>query len=99
MGKYKAYIFDFDLTLADSSKGILICFKHTLSKFGYFVPSDEEIFKTIGMTLVDAFDLLTGIPDNPEREEMRSVFIKKADEVMVRNTFFYENTLAIHIEV
>ena len=95
MGKYKAYIFDFDLTLADSSKGILMCFKHTLSEFGYFVPSDEEIYKTIGMTLVDAFDLLTGIPDNPEREEMRSVYVKEADEVMVKNTFFYENTLAI----
>lgn len=55
MGKYKAYIFDFDLTLADSSKGILMCFKHTLSEFGYFVPSDEEIFKTIGYDISGRF--------------------------------------------
>ncbi|MDE6148997.1 MAG: HAD-IA family hydrolase [Ruminococcus sp.] len=95
MGKYKAYIFDFDLTLADSSKGILICFKHTLSEFGYPIPSDREIYNTIGMTLVDAFDELTGIPNNPQREEMRLVYVKKADEEMVRNTFFYDNTLAI----
>lgn len=95
MGKYKAYIFDFDLTLADSSKGILICFKHTLSEFGYPIPSDKEIYNTIGMTLVDAFDVLTGIPNNPQREEMRLVYVKKADEEMVRNTFFYDNTLAI----
>lgn len=95
MGKYKAYIFDFDLTLADSSKGILICFKHTLSEFGYPIPSDREIYNTIGMTLVDAFDVLTGIPNNPQREEMRLVYVKKADEEMVRNTFFYDNTLAI----
>ena len=95
MGKYKAYIFDFDLTLADSSKGILICFKHTLSEFGYSIPSDREIYNTIGMTLVDAFDVLTGIPNNPQREEMRLVYVKKADEEMVRNTFFYDNTLAI----
>ncbi len=95
MGKYKAYIFDFDLTLADSSKGILICFKHTLSEFGYPIPSDKEIYNTIGMTLVDAFDVLTGIPNNSQREEMRLVYVKKADEEMVRNTFFYDNTLAI----
>lgn len=95
MGKYKAYIFDFDLTLADSSKGILICFKHTLSEFGYPIPSDREIYNTIGMTLVDAFDVLTGIPNNPQREEMRLVYVKKADEEMVKNTFFYDNTLAI----
>lgn len=95
MGKYKAYIFDFDLTLADSSKGILICFKHTLSEFGYPIPSDRKIYNTIGMTLVDAFDVLTGIPNNPQREEMRLVYVKKADEEMVKNTFFYDNTLAI----
>ena len=95
MGKYKAYIFDFDLTLADSSKGILICFKHTLSEFGYPIPSDKEIYNTIGMTLVDAFDVLTGIPNNSQREEMRLVYVKKADEEMVKNTFFYDNTLAI----
>lgn len=95
MGKYKAYIFDFDLTLADSSKGILICFKHTLSEFGYPIPSDKEIYNTIGMTLVDAFDVLTGIPNNSQREEMRLAYVKKADEEMVKNTFFYDNTLAI----
>ena len=47
------------------------------------------------MTLVDAFDVLTGIPNNSQREEMRLVYVKKADEEMVRNTFFYDNTLAI----
>lgn len=95
MGKYKAYVFDFDLTLADSSKGILICFKHTLAEFGYPIPDDTTIFNTIGMTLVDAFDVLTGVQNNPQRDEMRKVYVKKADEVMVKNTFFYDNVLAI----
>lgn len=95
MGKYKAYVFDFDLTLADSSKGILICFKRTLAQFGYPVPDDDTIFNTIGMTLVDAFDVLTGIPNNPQREELRQAYVKIADEEMVKNTFFYDNTLAI----
>lgn len=93
--KYSAYIFDFDLTLADSSKGILICFKHTLEQFGYKIPDDRTIYNTIGLTLVDAFDLLTGIDNNPQREEMRKVYVKKADEVMAAQTFFYDDTLAI----
>lgn len=91
--KYKACIFDFDLTLADSSEGILICFKHTLSAFGCPVPDDTTIYNTIGMTLVDAFDLLTGIPQNPQREEMRVEYVKKADEEMVKNTFFYDGAV------
>lgn len=93
--KYKACIFDFDLTLADSSKGILICFKHTLNAFGYHVPDDTTIYNTIGMTLVDAFDLLTGVPQNPEREEMRVEYVKKADEEMVKNTVFYPDVIAV----
>ena len=44
---FDAFIFDFDLTLADSSKGILKCFKHTLSEFGYDIPDDNTIYNTI----------------------------------------------------
>ncbi len=95
MNRYKAYIFDFDLTLADSSEGILICFKHVLKEFGYRIPDDMTIYNTIGMTLADAFDLLTGIPCNPEREDMRKAYVKKADEVMVSHTYFYGDTISI----
>lgn len=93
MLKYKAYIFDFDLTLADSSKGILECFKHTLAHFGYEIPEDRTIYNTIGLTIQDSFDILTNTPMNPLREEMRTVYVEKANEVMSANTFFYEDTL------
>lgn len=95
MSKYLAAVFDFDLTLADSSKGILICFKHTLEHFGYPVPDDETIYNTIGLTLVQAFDVLTGIENNPKDEEMRKEYVKKADEVMVKNTIFYDDAIAV----
>ena len=87
--RYNACVFDFDLTLADSSEGILICFRHTLAAFGYTVPDDRTIYNTIGMPLTDAFDLLSGIPENPRKYEMRDVYVRKADEVMVRDTHFY----------
>ena len=74
MSDYKAYIFDFDLTLADSSRGILECFKHTLAHFGCDIPDDTTIYNTIGHTLQDSFDILTGIPMNPLREDMRKIY-------------------------
>lgn len=91
---YKAVIFDFDLTLADSSQGILICFQHTLREFGYPVPDDKSICSTIGIPLVDGFDVLTGEFPNPHREEMRRVYARKGDEVMAKLTFFYPDTLS-----
>lgn len=77
MSKYRYFVFDFDLTLADSSEGILECFKHVLKEFGYPPKDDRTIYNTIGMTLVDAFDLLTDMPDNPQREDMRKAYVKR----------------------
>lgn len=90
MKDYKAVVFDFDLTLADSWQGIRICFRHTLAAFGYEIPDDRTIYNTIGKTLVDSFDELTGIENNPQREAMRVEYVKKADDEMVKNTFFYD---------
>ncbi|MBR1863420.1 MAG: HAD-IA family hydrolase [Ruminococcus sp.] len=95
MKDHKAFIFDFDLTLADSSKGILMCFKHTLAAFGYPVPDDDIIKGTIGLTIVDSFDVLTGIKNNPQREQMKKFYTDKANEVMSANTFFYEDTVEL----
>ncbi len=95
MSKYKYFVFDFDLTLADSSEAILMCFKHTLEQFGYPSKDDMTIYKTIGLTLVDGFDVLTDTPNNPQREQMRKCYVKKADEVMVEHTYFYDDTIAV----
>ena len=94
MGKYKAFIFDFDLTLADSTKGIYICYKKCLEHFGYRIPGDEEIFKTIGNTIEDSLAVLIGkMPDNVL--EMRKYYVSLADEFMVKNTEFYPDVLAV----
>ena len=91
--KYKACVFDFDLTLADSSVGIIKCFKLTLAEFGYPIPEDNKIFSTIGMTLVNALDELTGIPNNPQREQMKERYVKIADKYMVQNTVFFDDAV------
>ena len=39
--RYKTYIFDFDYTLADSSEGIILCFRHILERHGHTGATDE----------------------------------------------------------
>lgn len=90
---YNTFIFDFDLTLADSSRGILICFKHTFSQFGFEIPDDTAIYNTIGKTLEQAFTILTGVTDTEKLKEMRKCYVKKADEVMAECTLFYNGAV------
>lgn len=90
---YKAYIFDYDYTLAFSEPGIIMCFRHTFETFGFSGISDEEIVKTIGMPLKDALSLLTGVEDGIMLEKMRACFHGRADEVMNANTELYPDTV------
>ena len=53
--KYTAYLFDFDYTLADSSAGIVLCFRIILERLHYTDITDDAIRRTIGMTLEEAF--------------------------------------------
>ena len=94
MRSYKAFIFDFDLTLADSSKGIFICYKKCLEHFGYSKPNNDEIFSTIGHTIKDSLGLLIG--EKPENiDEMHKYYVSLADEYMVENTDFYSNVIDV----
>ena len=95
MKDYTAFIFDFDLTLVDSSEAILTCFRHTLSEFGCTVPDEKKIYNTIGLTLVDALKILSGNDSDADAEAMRTVYVKKADEIMAKQSFFYPKALEI----
>lgn len=61
--KYNTVLFDFDGTLADSSKIIIPCIIHTYSKMGLKTPPPEILHKFIGPPLHDAF-LAIGMPEN-----------------------------------
>ena len=52
---YTTYLFDFDYTLADSSRGIVTCFHNVLTRHGYTEVTDDDIKRTIGKTLEDSF--------------------------------------------
>lgn len=87
--KYKVYLFDFDYTLADSSRGIVMCYRHILDRHGYTSPTDDDIKRTIGKTLEDSFALLTGVTDAVRLAEFRRQYVKEADVYMTANTVLF----------
>ncbi|MFX1366001.1 MAG: HAD family hydrolase [Promethearchaeota archaeon] len=88
----RGVIFDFDFTLADSSKGVVKCVNYALNELGFKSIPDDEISKTIGLTLEHTFTQLVGIQSLNKKEKFKSLFIKKADEVMADLTVLYSET-------
>lgn len=95
MRGYSAYLFDFDYTLADSSKGILTCFRNVLTRNGFINVSDEDIKRTIGKTLQDSFSILTGVSDKDQLEIFRKEYVKEADTYMTANTILFLETKSV----
>lgn len=77
MSKYNTYIFDFDYTLADSSKGIIMCFRYVLENHGYHDITDHQIKFTIGKTLEESFSILTGITDKEVLTSYAKEYVKR----------------------
>lgn len=92
---YKAYLFDFDYTLADSSRGIVMCFRNVLAMHGHDGISDESIKRTIGKTLEESFTILTGIDDKEILAAYRKEYVAQADRLMTANTVLFPETLDV----
>lgn len=92
---YKAYLFDFDYTLADSSRGIVMCFRNVLAMHGHHGISNEAIKRTIGKTLEESFTILTGINDKETLVGYRNEYVAQADKLMTANTVLFPETLYV----
>lgn len=93
--EYGTYLFDFDYTLADSSRGIVICFRNVLTRHGHTDVTDESIKRTIGKTLEDSFSILTGITNKNTLISYKKEYVKEADIHMTANTKFFPETVAV----
>ena len=93
--KYKAVCFDFDYTLADSSTGIVKCFRMVIDSHGWKGIDDEQIRRTIGMTLEDAFSLLSGIKEPDQLTALHKEYSLHANTYMNPNTRFYEGSQCV----
>ena len=92
MKLYKVYLFDFDYTLADSSRGIVMCFRNVLERHQHTGITDDEIKRTIGKTLQESFSILTGITDADTLEAYKKEYVKEADVHMTVNTILIPET-------
>ena len=88
----KGLIFDFDFTLANSSKGVVKCVNYALREIGLVEYPEKEIFKTIGLSLEHTLIQLVGDQHADKIESFRHYFIKKADEIMADFTVLFTET-------
>lgn len=90
----KVVLFDFDYTLADSSRGIVKSFMYALEHLNLNLSKEEEIKATIGMPLIDMFKSLHQ-KDEKYTEEMDSEFLRlykeEADRVAAIMTEIYSD--------
>ena len=72
---YEAVIFDFDYTLADATPGIVGCVNHALGVLGLADRPEEDIRRTVGMTLEDLVRYAGEV--GLDRERMRAALVDR----------------------
>jgi phosphoglycolate phosphatase len=90
----RAVLFDFDLTLADSTRAIVECFTHAFARMELPRPRAADVAKTIGVPLPQAFVTLTGDATPHAAQLFVKRFIERADEVMANLTTMMPHTVA-----
>ncbi len=93
--RYKAFIFDFDYTLGDSTEGIVMSVNYALQSMGCHKEDKERIRRTIGMSLANTFCYLTGCKDGEQAKVFAKFFREKADMVMTDNSAIYPDALEL----
>ena len=86
---YETIIFDFDYTLADSSRGVIKCVNYALAELGFSTQTPERIRHTIGLSLPDALGALVGPGHQARAAEFAHLFIERADVIMADHTVIY----------
>ncbi len=82
MSRFRAVLFDFDYTLADSSRGVVECINYALRGIGLPQFSPEEIRSTIGLSLPNTLTRLVGVEHAERSREFARLFVERADQVM-----------------
>ena len=85
----QAVVFDFDLTLADSTPGIVECVNYALPKMGMPPVDPGDIHPTIGLSLPRIFATLTGRSDPAGVARFSAGFIERAEQVMADSTVIF----------
>ena len=87
--RYQLFLFDFDLTLADGSTCIVESYKQVLQNHGYSHTDESTIRRTIGLTVEESFNRLTGITDVAQLAELKEEYSSICRPQIVERTSFY----------
>ncbi len=90
----RAVIFDFDFTLADSSRGFLACHEWAARAVGLPAVPVEQALRSVGMALPAAFAFMYGEQGESEAAEYVRLWQGRADEVMAGLTHLYDGVAA-----
>lgn len=82
----RAILFDFDLTLADSTRAIVACMTHAFHGMSLPCPDADAMARTIGIPLPKAFAALSGDASPLAAADFAKRYLARADEVMVELT-------------
>jgi phosphoglycolate phosphatase len=85
---FPVVIFDFDYTLADSSRGVLECVNHAFDGLGLPRVAAEDAKRTIRLSLPNILVTLAG--RGQEGGEFSRLFGERADQVMTDLTEVFE---------
>ncbi|AYQ41082.1 HAD family hydrolase [Burkholderia aenigmatica] len=85
----RAVLFDFDLTLADSSAAIIACTEYALHRLDAAAATPAQIGAVIGLPLHEMFRSLTGETEPARADAFARHFVARADEIMVHGTRIY----------
>jgi phosphoglycolate phosphatase len=91
---FRAVLFDFDYTLADSSAGAIECINFALAEMGLEGVSAEAACRTIGLSLNETFLSLAEHHEPHRCAEFYKLFVQRAEEVMSDLTELYDSVPA-----
>ena len=86
---FRAILFDFDFTLADSTAGAVECVNHALLACGFPAAEREAIRRSVAYPLPKVLARLTGVEDDASAAAFAQAFINRADEVMAPLTTLF----------
>ena len=89
--RFRAIVFDFDYTLADSSRGVIACIEFALGELGLPAVSAEAAKRTIGLSLPDTFLELAGPQHAAQSDEFARLFVERANQVMSGLTVLFKS--------
>lgn len=96
--KYSLYLFDFDLTLADTYAAIFLCFRKACRALGMPLIPFEKVRPLIGIRLEEAARLALELPDREgenarKADDLCRAFRQQSERYMNRATHFFPQTI------